>query len=110
MSKLEYRAEMAATGGFDPDRKIFVMDKALVDGIVRVLEDFTRKLEASTKQLEDMLEDMRNTRLRREQRRQEAAEKLEASNKRLADMLEDMRNTRRRRQQRRQERRKVHTE
>jgi len=40
MSKSEDRAEMAATGGYDPDGKIFVMDKALVDGIVRVLEDW----------------------------------------------------------------------
>jgi len=68
MSKSEYRAEMAATGGYDPDGHILSIDRAFLNGIIKVLEDFTRTLEDMNKRIADELEEMKLRRARHSQK------------------------------------------
>ena len=53
MSKSEYRAAIAATGGYDPD--MMSAQQTLVEGVIKVLKDFTRKLEVIQESLKEIL-------------------------------------------------------
>jgi hypothetical protein len=59
MSNSEYTAEMAATGGFDPDAEAILITPPL-ERVLKMLEDITKKLEVIQKTLEDILKSTRD--------------------------------------------------